>query len=150
MAEFQGHLNKTFTAEEFSITFRKTVPLPLPTTGPVPSYLLLYLCTLPKYVLMHSFPIPVLPVWWHWHLHTYKAFQAVSTRLWPSLFFFFFFFHSSICYRWTQKKWLTRIFRFFRIFLWQQWSKSSWNSGRYRFFWNLHHKFFDEKENFCN
>ena len=92
MAEFQGHLNKTFTAEEFSITFRKTVPLPLPTTGPVPSYLLLYLCTLPKYVLMHSFPIPVLPVWWHWHLHTYKAFQAVSTRLWPSLFFFFFFF----------------------------------------------------------
>ena len=64
----------------------------------------------------------------------------------PSLFFFFFF-HSSMLWM-IIKKWLTRIFRFFGKFIWQQWSKSSWNSSRYRLFWNLQHKFFDEKENF--
>ena len=77
---------------------------------------------------------------------TYEAFQAVSTRLWHSLFFFS---YSKMLWM-TTKKWLTTIFRIVWKFLWQQWSKSSWNSGPYRFFWNLHHKFFDEKENFWN
>ena len=63
---------------------------------------------------------------------------------------YFFFFSSKYVMDGHKKKWLTIIFRFFWNFLLQQWSKSSWNSGRYRFFWNLHHKFFDEKENFWN
>ena len=72
----------------------------------------------------------------------YEAFQAVSTKLWSSLFF-----HSRMLWM-TTKNDLQQFLDFFWKFHWQQWSKSSWDSGRYRFFWTLHHKFFDEKKNF--
>ena len=53
-----------------------------------------------------------------WMPNVAEAFQAVSTRLWPSLFFFFFFFFFffQVCYWWPQKNDLQQFSDFFENF----------------------------------
>ena len=78
---------------------------------------------------------------------TCEALQAVSTRLWPSLFFFFFF---SIKYVLDYHKKMTNNFQIFLNISLAARVEIVMKFGRYRFFWNLHHKFLDGKENFWN